>query len=44
VLECKDLDRVTQIAARVAQCPVPEGAPDYPVVIRQIQDSATDMT
>jgi hypothetical protein len=38
VLDCKSLDRVTEIAARIAQCPQPEGAPDYPVVIRPIQD------
>lgn len=37
VLECESLDRVTEIAARVAQCPVPEGATEYPVVIRAIQ-------
>jgi hypothetical protein len=40
VLDCESLDRVTEIAARVAQCPVPAGAPDYPVVIRPI-NSAT---
>jgi hypothetical protein len=39
VLDCESLERVTEIAARVAQCPVPEGAPDYPVVIRPIQDA-----
>ncbi|MER5973762.1 YciI family protein [Streptomyces sp. NPDC002055] len=38
VLDCESLERVTEIAARVAQCPVPEGAPDYPVVIRPIQE------
>ncbi|WP_432092172.1 YciI family protein [Streptomyces sp. bgisy100] len=39
VLDCESLERVTEIAARVAQCPVPEGAPDYPVVIRPIQEN-----
>lgn len=39
VLDCESLERVTEIAARVAQCPVPKGAPDYPVVIRLIQDA-----
>lgn len=39
VLDCESLERVTEIAARVAQCPVPKGAPDYPVVIRPIQDA-----
>ncbi|MEV6397068.1 YciI family protein [Streptomyces sp. NPDC051907] len=36
VLDCASLERVTEIAARVAQCPVPEGSPEYPVVIRPI--------
>lgn len=39
VLDCESLERVTEIAARVAQCPVPEGTTDYPVVIRPIQDA-----
>ncbi|MET8507386.1 YciI family protein [Streptomyces sp. NPDC004787] len=39
VLECTSLDRVTEIAARVAQCPQPPGAPEYPVVIRPIDES-----
>ncbi|MGW8950638.1 YciI family protein [Streptomyces sp. NPDC055709] len=43
VLDCASLERVTEIAARVARCPVPEGAPDYPVVIRPIQDGAGDL-
>ncbi len=34
VLDCESLERVTEIAARVARCPQPAGAPDYPVVIR----------
>ncbi|MET7715528.1 YciI family protein [Streptomyces sp. NPDC005407] len=42
VLECESLERVTEIAARVAQCPMPEGATDYPVVIRPIQDGGGD--
>jgi hypothetical protein len=42
VLECESLERVTEIAARVAQCPVPEGEPDYPVVIRPIQGGYGD--
>jgi hypothetical protein len=36
VLDCESLERVTEIAARVALCPQPEGAPEYPVVIRPI--------
>ncbi|MFF7179749.1 YciI family protein [Streptomyces sp. NPDC008121] len=39
VLDCESLERVTEIAARVAQCPVPAGSKDYPVVIRQIDES-----
>lgn len=42
VLDCESLERVTEIAARVAQCPIPEGAPDYPVVIRPILDGGGD--
>ncbi|MGW8883436.1 YciI family protein [Streptomyces sp. NPDC055749] len=42
VLDCESLDRVTEIAARVAQCPQPEGAPEYPVVIRAIQGGTGD--
>ncbi|MEV0774462.1 YciI family protein [Streptomyces sp. NPDC050433] len=43
VLDCASLERVTEIAARVAACPQPEGAPFYPVVIRPIQgEPATD--
>ncbi|RII16042.1 YCII-related domain protein [Streptomyces sp. YIM 130001] len=37
VLECESLGRVTEIAGRVAQCPVPEGSTEYPVVIREIR-------
>ncbi|MFF9866655.1 YciI family protein [Streptomyces sp. NPDC013953] len=43
VLDCDSLDRVTAIAARIAQCPVPAGSPDHPVVIRPIMDSVDDM-
>ncbi|HET9381873.1 MAG TPA: YciI family protein [Streptomyces sp.] len=38
VLECASLERVTAIAERVARCPQPAGAPNHPVVIRQIMD------
>ncbi|GGJ83484.1 hypothetical protein GCM10011583_13950 [Streptomyces camponoticapitis] len=38
VLDCPSLERVTEIAARVAACPQPEGTPVYPVVIRPIPD------
>ncbi|WP_155060671.1 YciI family protein [Streptomyces blattellae] len=43
VLDCASLERVTEIAARVARCPQPAGAPEYPVVIRPIQDGAGDI-
>ncbi|MFF2778654.1 YciI family protein [Streptomyces sp. NPDC058052] len=39
VLECASLERVTEIAARVARCPQPAGAPEYPVVIRRIDET-----
>ncbi|MFK0050492.1 YciI family protein [Streptomyces sp. NPDC090741] len=38
VLDCASLERVTEIAARVARCPQPAGAPEHPVVIRQIDE------
>ncbi|MGW6568481.1 YciI family protein [Streptomyces sp. NPDC054975] len=38
VLDCASMERVTEIAARVARCPQPAGAPEYPVVIRQIDE------
>ncbi|OKK02219.1 hypothetical protein AMK26_21255 [Streptomyces sp. CB03234] len=38
VLDCASLDRVTEIAARVARCPQPQGAPEYPVVIRPVME------
>ncbi|MEU2108294.1 YciI family protein [Streptomyces sp. NPDC019507] len=43
VLDCASLERVTEIAVRVARCPVPEGATDYPVVIRPIQEGGGDL-
>ncbi|ALC22226.1 YciI family protein [Streptomyces pristinaespiralis] len=43
VLECESLDRVTEIASRITQCPVPEGTVEYPVVIRQIMDGGGDV-
>jgi hypothetical protein len=43
VLDCASLERVTEIAARIARCPQPAGAPDYPVVIRPILDGAGDI-
>ncbi|WP_367320880.1 YciI family protein [Streptomyces sp. HUAS ZL42] len=43
VLECESLERVTEIAERVARCPQPAGAENRPVVIRPIQDGAGDI-
>ncbi|WP_031003352.1 YciI family protein [Streptomyces sp. NRRL F-5727] len=43
VLECASLDRVTEIAARVARCPQPPGAPEYPVVIRRIDETGPSL-
>ncbi|MCX4672791.1 YciI family protein [Streptomyces sp. NBC_01381] len=42
VLDCESLDRVTEIANRIQTCPIPEGAPNYPVVIRQIMGGPDD--
>ncbi|KKZ69293.1 YciI family protein [Streptomyces showdoensis] len=39
VLDCASLDRVTEIAVRVARCPVPAGSPVFPVVIRPIDEA-----
>ncbi|WP_406197380.1 MULTISPECIES: YciI family protein [unclassified Streptomyces] len=43
VLDCPSLERVTEIAERVLQCPQPAGAPVYPVVIRPIDDGSGDV-
>ena len=43
VLECESLERVTEIAERITQCPQPADAPEYPVVIRPILDGAGDI-
>ncbi|WAZ24062.1 YciI family protein [Streptomyces cinnabarinus] len=43
VLDCASLERVTEIAARVLECPQPAGAPCYPVVIRAIGEDAGDV-
>ncbi|MZD07286.1 hypothetical protein GTW43_19690 [Streptomyces sp. SID5785] len=43
VLECASLERVTEIAGRILECPQPEGAPVYPVVIRQIMEGGGDV-
>ncbi|WP_326577635.1 YciI family protein [Streptomyces sp. NBC_00487] len=43
LLDCASLDRVTEIAARVARCPGPEGLTEYPVVIRPVLEGAGDI-
>ncbi|MFD3313222.1 YciI family protein [Streptomyces sp. NPDC058656] len=43
VLDCASLERVTEIAARVLECPVPEGTKQYPLVIRAIPDGSGDV-
>ncbi|ELP64375.1 YciI family protein [Streptomyces turgidiscabies] len=42
LLECASLERVTEIAARVTRCPVPEGAAEHPVEIRPVMDGDKD--
>lgn len=43
VVDCASLDRVTEIAKRITQCPGPEGMTEYPIVIRPIMDGAGDL-
>ncbi|MGG8409554.1 YciI family protein [Streptomyces sp. 12297] len=43
VLDCASLERVTEIAERVARCPQPAGAPEYPVVIRPIDEGGEEV-
>ncbi|MFF2850185.1 YciI family protein [Streptomyces sp. NPDC058001] len=43
VLDCASLDRVTEIAARVAACPQPDGVPEHPVVIQPILGTGGDV-
>jgi hypothetical protein len=43
LLDCVSLDRVTEIATRIARCPGPEGATEYPVVIRPVMEGAGDV-
>lgn len=44
VLDCAGPERATEIAARIGECPQPEGAPVYPVVIRPIMDDGGELT
>lgn len=36
LLDCASFERVTEIAARVLECPTPANSPDYPIVVRPI--------
>jgi hypothetical protein len=38
LLECESIERATEIAARVQQCPVPEGTASHPVIVRPVQE------
>lgn len=38
VLDCKNFERATEIAARIQGCPVPEGSTNYAVIVRPIQE------
>ncbi|MGW2225883.1 YciI family protein [Streptomyces formicae] len=39
LLECESLERVTEIALRVTECPGPEGFVEPPVVIRAVPEA-----
>jgi hypothetical protein len=39
LLDCESLDRVTEIAVRVTECPVPEGTDALPILIRPVQEA-----
>ncbi|WP_030676543.1 YciI family protein [Streptomyces sp. NRRL B-1347] len=43
LLECESLERVTEIATRITECPVPAGAPNSPVVIRPVQEGGGEV-
>ncbi|HZF92635.1 hypothetical protein [Streptomyces sp.] len=43
LLDCANLERVTEIAERVTRCPGPDGVADLPVVIRPVLDGADDI-
>lgn len=42
VVDVANIERATEIAARIYTCPQPAGAPSYPVVVRPIQDNPED--
>ncbi|WP_055697268.1 YciI family protein [Streptomyces silaceus] len=40
LVDCAGLERATEIARRITECPGPEGLVEPPVVIRPVQDGA----
>ncbi|MFE7114693.1 YciI family protein [Streptomyces sp. NPDC057654] len=42
VVDVENIERATEIAARAYACPQPEGAPNYPVVVRPIGEMQGD--
>lgn len=38
LVDCPSFDRAAEIAARAYRCPVPEGTPVYPVLVRPVMD------
>jgi hypothetical protein len=42
IIDCAGIERATEIAARIHPCPQPEGAPNYPVVVRPVQGGPAD--
>ncbi|MEV0275266.1 YciI family protein [Streptomyces sp. NPDC050610] len=42
VVDVENIERATEIAARAYACPMPEGAPNYPVVVRPIGEIGGD--
>ncbi|MEV0262557.1 YciI family protein [Streptomyces sp. NPDC050617] len=42
VVDVENIERATEIAARAYACPMPEGAPNYPVVVQPIGEVCAD--
>ncbi|NYI07581.1 YciI family protein [Allostreptomyces psammosilenae] len=41
IVDCENIERATEIAARAYRCPQPEGAPNYPVIVQPIGEAPT---
>lgn len=41
IVDCASPERAHEIAGRIAQCPVPDGVQDYPVVVQAIPDQGS---